>query len=83
LLSDETVEAQNIPSGILALSDAGDIGVRYLDSNDRVRFAKTTTIDEDEQGLWVTGLPAQARVIIKGQDFVANGTHVIPTLQGE
>ena len=81
LLSDETVMAQNIPAGILSLSDSGDVGVRYLDSDDRVRFARTTTIDEDENGVWVTGLPERTRIIIKGQDFVADGTHVIPTLQ--
>ena len=83
LLGDKTVSAQNIPAGILSLSDAGDIGVRYLDSDDRVQFTATTTIDEDEQGLWVTGLPDQARIIVKGQDFVANGTRVVPTLQSE
>ena len=83
LLSTEVIPAQNIPAGILALNDAGNIGVRYLDSDDRVRFATTKTIDEDDDGIWVTGLPERARIIIKGQDFVADGTQVIPTLSAE
>lgn len=83
LLSSDKIQAHNIPAGILALNDQGDVGIRYLDSDDRVRFARTTTIDEDASGLWVTGLPEQVRIIIKGQDFVANGTQVIPTLSSE
>jgi len=83
ILSDQTVMAQNIPAGVLSLTDSGDVGVRYLDSDDHVRFVHTTTIDEDENGIWVTGLPERARIIIKGQDFVADGTRVIPTLKRE
>lgn len=79
LLSNDVFQAQNIPSGILALNDAGDVGVRYLDIDDRVRFARTITIDENESGLWVTGLPERTRIIVKGQDFVADGTHVVPS----
>jgi len=71
--------AQQIPSSILTLSDAGDIGVRYLDSDDRVRFAAVKTIDEDASGIWVTGLPDQTRVLVQGQDFVSEGTLVNPT----
>ncbi len=80
LKSKETVLAQNIPAGVLSLDDDGNIGVRYLDSQDIVRFSVTTTIDEDENGVWVTGLPDQTRIIITGQDYVANGTQVQPSL---
>ena len=80
LKSNSTVPAQNIPAGILALDDNGNIGVRYLDSDDRVNFAVTTTIDEDANGIWVTGLPEQTRIIITGQDYVSNGTKVAPSL---
>jgi len=75
-----TVMAQNIPTGVLSLDDGGNLGVRYLDREDIVRFAVTTTIDEDENGIWVTGLPDNTRIIITGQDYVSNGTKVTPTL---
>jgi len=50
--------------------------VRYVDSNNIVRFAYTETIDETENGIWVTGLPDTVNLIIQGQDFVDIGTEV-------
>jgi len=79
LKSKDTVAAQNIPAGVLSLDDDGNLGIRYLDRDDRVRFAVTTTIDEDENGIWVTGLPDETRIIITGQDYVSNGTKVDPS----
>lgn len=70
--------AQQIPANVLTLDTNGSVGVRYLDSGDIVRFARTTTIDEEDGGIWVTGLPEQTRVIVQGQDFVSIGTEVEP-----
>jgi len=69
----EPVNALLIPAQIQALNDNGNVGVKYLDENDIIRFATTKTIDETSDGVWVTGLPDTARIIIKGQDFVAVG----------
>jgi len=77
LIAGKTV-AQLIPSNILTLSNDGAVGVRYLDKNDVVRFAKTIVIDETEDGSWVTGLPDQTRIITEGQDYVAVGQTVDP-----
>jgi len=68
--------AQQVPGRILTLADSGDIGVRYIDSENIVRFASVKTIDEDETGMWVTGLPENTRIIIEGQDFVSVGMEV-------
>lgn len=70
--------AQQIPSKILTLDDDGTIGVRHLDRDDRVQFSAVKIIDERPDGIWVTGLPDQARVIVEGQDFVSVGTQVNP-----
>ena len=70
------IMAHRIPGRILALGTRGDVGVRYIDSDNRVRFANVKTIDEDGQGVWVTGLPDTARVIIQGQDYVSDGVEV-------
>jgi len=75
--SGETL-AQRIPSNILTLSDNGDVGVRYLDNDNMVRFAQVSIIDEEAGGSWVTGLPERTRIIVEGQDFVAVGMEVIP-----
>lgn len=70
--------AHLIPSAILALDDAGDIGVRILDDDDRVRFEHVRIIGDDPEGLWVTGLPDQIRLIVVGQELVIPGQKVTP-----
>ncbi len=68
--------AQQVPGHTLTLADSGDVGIRYIDRNNIVRFAEIATIDEDLNGMWVTGLPANTRIIIEGQDFVSVGMEV-------
>lgn len=68
--------AQQVPGRTLTLADSGNVGIRYVDSRNIVRFAEITTIDEDENGMWVTGLPQNTRIIIEGQDFVSVGMEV-------
>jgi len=68
--------AQQVPGRTLTLADSGNVGIRYVDSRNIVRFAEVTTIDEDENGVWVTGLPDDVRIITEGQDFVSVGMEV-------
>lgn len=75
------IKAHRIPGRILSLGTQGDVGVRYLDDVNRVRFTKVQTIDEDGDGVWVTGLPDTARVIVQGQDYVSEGVEVSPQTQ--
>ena len=75
LISGETL-AQQVPANVLALNDTGNVGIRYVDGSDIVRFAQVKTIDEDAAGIWVTGLPENTRVIVEGQDYVAVGMTV-------
>ncbi|WP_427452727.1 efflux RND transporter periplasmic adaptor subunit [Litorimonas sp. WD9-15] len=69
--------ASKVPTNVLSLDDAGNVGLRYVDAADIVRFTPTRTIDEEADGAWVTGLPDGARLITTGQDFVAVGQQVI------
>jgi multidrug efflux system membrane fusion protein len=75
--------AQSVPGNILTLADNGNIGVRYVDAQNIVRFAEVQTIDEDQNGMWVTGLPEDTRIIIEGQDFVSVGMRVEVTDNGD
>lgn len=77
-ISSGVTSAQRIPGRILTLADSGDVGVRYLDNQNIVRFTEVTAIDEDSDGMWVTGLPDTTRIIIEGQDFVSVGMEVNP-----
>jgi multidrug efflux system membrane fusion protein len=75
-LASGEILAHFIPSRVLTLDDTGRIGVRHLDANSIVRFSPVTTIDETDDGIWVTGLPDATDLIVLGQDYVAEGSKV-------
>lgn len=77
-----TVKAQHVPSKILTLDADGSLGVRYVNYDNRVGFAVVNQIDEDSDGIWVTGLPDSTRIIVQGQDYVSVGTEVEPKSVG-
>ncbi|WP_290495890.1 efflux RND transporter periplasmic adaptor subunit [Hyphomonas sp. UBA4494] len=76
------VPATLISPGLLTLSDAGELGVRYVDDQNTVQFAPIKVIDETPEGAWVTGLPSTVRLISIGQDYLAEGVEVKPVPQG-
>jgi multidrug efflux system membrane fusion protein len=51
------------------------MGVRVAEDG-IARFYPVTVIDDAADGMWVTGLPKQADVIVVGQEFVADGAPV-------
>ena len=61
----------------LVLHDNGSVGVRYVNNDNIIAFANIEIIDDVPEGIWVTGLPAGASVLLEGQDFVREGTQVI------
>jgi len=73
-----TVEAHKISPAILALDERGQLGVRIVDQNRRVRFVLVKIIGDGPDGVWVTGLPRQVTIITVGQDFVNEGQEVDP-----
>ena len=72
------VPATKISAGLLTLNDAGQLGLRYVADDDTVRFAPVRVVDETPNGAWVSGLPARARVISLGQDYLSEGAAVKP-----
>jgi multidrug efflux system membrane fusion protein len=76
------VPATLISAGLLTLSDSGQLGIRYVDESDTVRFAPLNVVDETPAGTWVTGLPDPARVITLGQDYLSAGVKVKPVAAG-
>lgn len=75
--------ASRIPSGILTLDEDGLTGIRYVDANNVVQFARIRQVDETAGGIWVTGLPERTRIIIEGQDYVSVGATVKPVYESE
>ena len=76
-----TQRAHSIPSSLLALDDAGKIGVRTLDANKRVEFRHVQLLGDSPDGVWVLGLPEKTLLITVGQEYVSNGSTVEVSLQ--
>ena len=70
------VPAQKVSPALFALDDAGTLGVRVVDADDRVRFHPIEILKDDSDGVWVTGLPEIATLITLGQELVAPGERV-------
>ncbi len=70
--------AYRLSPAVLTLSDAGEVGVKTVDGDDRVRFHSVRLIADTTEGIWLAGLPEKARVIIVGQEFVKTGQKVRP-----
>lgn len=71
-----TVLAHKVSPALLALDDAGDVGVRTTDGDDRVEFHEVDIVADDDDGVWVTGLPRFTTLITVGQEFVVAGERV-------
>lgn len=72
----EEVMAHKLSAGIMALSDAGEIGVKQVDETNTVQFVPVTIIKSSDDAVWVSGLPETVRLIVVGQGFVAAGDKV-------
>jgi len=48
--------AQQVPGRILTLDDSGNVGIRYIDRNNIVRFTEVSTIDEDANDFVSVGM---------------------------
>jgi multidrug efflux system membrane fusion protein len=70
--------AHLLTPAILALNDLGEVGIRSVDDENRVRFLPVRILGDDPSGVYVAGLPDPVRVITVGQDFVSEGALVEP-----
>jgi multidrug efflux system membrane fusion protein len=68
--------AHLVPTTALVLDSAGRQGVRYVIAGDRVAFAPVTVLDETAEGVWISGLSGDVRVITAGQSYVSEGQKV-------
>ena len=64
-----------LPQSALTLNDEGQLGVR-IDDDGIARFVAVTILRDEDDGLWVAGLPETARIIVVGQEFVTDGRKV-------
>ena len=74
-------KAHLLPQSALTLDDDGTLGVRIVGAENMAEFVPVDVMRDTAQGIWLTGLPDQADVIIIGQEYVVTGVPVAPTYQ--
>jgi multidrug efflux system membrane fusion protein len=72
----QTVLAHRVSPALFTLDDAGVMGLRAVDEENRVVFHPVTVVEDAPDGAWVTGLPGVVRLITVGQEFVSEGQRV-------
>lgn len=65
-----------LPRSVVTLSAQGDIGIRAVDKDSKVVFFPIDLVDDTPKGLVLAGIPADARIIVAGQDLVTEGDTV-------
>jgi membrane fusion protein, multidrug efflux system len=74
----ERALAHRIPASLLALNDAGILGVKAVDADAKVAFYPADVVRAEADAVWLAGLPEHVRVITVGQGFVRPGDRVRP-----
>ena len=72
----DTILAHKISPSILMLGEAGELGIRTVNEDDRVEFKKIEILEDSMEGIWITGLPKNTRIITVGQEYVFQGQTV-------
>ncbi|AHD11935.1 efflux RND transporter periplasmic adaptor subunit [Phaeobacter gallaeciensis] len=79
----DVVQAHFLSPALLSLDMAGVLGIKSVDDTDRVVFTPVEIVQSERDGVWVSGLPDQLRLITVGQGFVTAGEEVRPRDAGE
>ena len=72
----DTILAHKISPSILMLGEAGELGIRTVNEYDQVEFKKIEILEDSMEGIWITGLPKNTRIITIGQEYVFQGQTV-------
>ena len=71
-------KAHKVSAAVLTLNDDGEIGVKYVGADNKVKFQKVRIIAHTPDGIWLGGLPEDVTLITVGQEFVSEGQAVNP-----
>lgn len=70
------VDAARVPRSALTFSAEGQLGLRIVDAEGIVRFVPVGLVDDEDSAIWVSGLKAGMKIIVRGQDFIREGQKV-------
>lgn len=65
--------AHFVSPAILSLDTNGTLGIKTVNDQDDVEFHKVNIVRAQTDGIWISGLPKEARIITIGQGFVNDG----------
>ena len=74
----EQVMAHKMSSAMLVLNDNGIIGVRTVGDDNKVQFQEIEILGNNEDGIWVSGIRSNSKLITEGHEFVKAGEKVRP-----
>ena len=72
----DKIQAHFQSKSLLTLNQQGQVGIKSVDKNNRVIFHPVEIIEDTQDGVYLSGLPNKARLIVAGQDFVKTGNQV-------
>jgi multidrug efflux system membrane fusion protein len=70
------VLAYRVAPSLLTLDAGGDLGLKTVNAARQVEFHRVAIAQSDSNGVWVTGLPDTANIIVVGQGYVSAGQAV-------
>lgn len=70
------ISAQYLSPALLVLDESGKIGAKTVSDAGYVEFHPVTIVRAEAEGVWVSGLPDEIRLITVGQNFVREGEPV-------
>lgn len=79
----EEVLAHRVSPSLLTLDDAGNVGVKIIDTDGLVQFVVADIALSTSDGIWLAGLPETATIITVGQGYVTSGTAVDTVPEGD
>lgn len=71
------VLAFRIAPSLLTLDASGELGIKTVNAQQRVEFHRVALARSEANGVWVTGLPDAANIIVVGQGYVSAGQPVV------
>ncbi|NQU55940.1 MAG: efflux RND transporter periplasmic adaptor subunit [Rhodospirillales bacterium] len=75
-LEQGSIKAHFVTPAVLTLNDSGALGVKVVNGDSVVEFHRVNIVDDTPEGIWLTGLPDEADLIVVGQEFVRTGQKV-------
>ena len=72
----DTILAHKISPSILMLGEAGELGIRTVNKDNKVEFNQIEILEDSIDGIWIAGLPKNTRIITVGQEYVFQGQTV-------